>query len=354
MNLMASELEAAVKLVKERCSRFRSDYQSNEQAVRTQLIEPILRALGWDTHDPEFVRPNAVNDEGKIPDYRLRKSGKDILVLEAKNISIDLNNNKIIDQIAQYCYSPGIEFGVLTNGLNWLLFSTFERNPKERIVWKLSLESAEVSEVVLKLSSFSFDQVNALRDLILLSKVRESSWDEIGATKDKLIALVAERLLAKIVSNHPGMKGNVPASSLFPFVETKMQEIFQSNSLDAPIVPEKIASDESEDTPFERPTKSKIRQKIRVKFPDGHEICRQKVVDTFVEVIIKVGLENVAPLEIKRSGVHIVSQTKSKDYAQHRHGKYFIMTHSSTQDKFKMITSINEQLGLGLQIDLVD
>jgi len=42
----------------ERITEFRDNYLSNEQAVRTQLIEPILNELGWKTANPKYVRPN--------------------------------------------------------------------------------------------------------------------------------------------------------------------------------------------------------------------------------------------------------------------------------------------------------
>ena len=60
-----------------------------------------------------------------------------ILFVEAKNLSVDLKNE--IQQLARYCYNEGTEFGVLTNGINWILFRTFKGTTlKERIIWKLT------------------------------------------------------------------------------------------------------------------------------------------------------------------------------------------------------------------------
>jgi len=68
----------------DKIKRFRHLYEQNEMAVREQIINPILRILGWDTENPEEVQPNMTTDEG-VPDYTLIKSGKKILFLEAKN-----------------------------------------------------------------------------------------------------------------------------------------------------------------------------------------------------------------------------------------------------------------------------
>jgi predicted type IV restriction endonuclease len=59
------------------------------------LIEPILNELGWKTANPKYVKPNALDEGGKIPDYTLLKNGKTALIVEAKNLSVDLQNKKI-------------------------------------------------------------------------------------------------------------------------------------------------------------------------------------------------------------------------------------------------------------------
>ncbi|PKL57537.1 MAG: restriction endonuclease, partial [Methanomicrobiales archaeon HGW-Methanomicrobiales-5] len=50
-------------------------YERNEQAVRDQIINPLLRNLGWDIENPEDVQPNVSIDEG-IPDYSLLRNGR--------------------------------------------------------------------------------------------------------------------------------------------------------------------------------------------------------------------------------------------------------------------------------------
>lgn len=100
--MTTKEIESLLKETLGQVNEFRADYVSNEQAVRTQLIEPILNMLGWKTANPKFVRPNAPADDGKIPDYTLLKNGKATLIVEAKNLSINLQDKKIIDQLANY------------------------------------------------------------------------------------------------------------------------------------------------------------------------------------------------------------------------------------------------------------
>lgn len=46
--------------------------------VREQIINPILRNLGWNPENPEEVQPNVPIEEG-VPDYSLIKSENRIL-----------------------------------------------------------------------------------------------------------------------------------------------------------------------------------------------------------------------------------------------------------------------------------
>jgi predicted type IV restriction endonuclease len=51
------ELLEAIKRVCERIKRYENQLRQNEMLTRYALVDPILRALGWDTEDPEQVVP---------------------------------------------------------------------------------------------------------------------------------------------------------------------------------------------------------------------------------------------------------------------------------------------------------
>jgi len=72
-------LEMVVRKIK----RYRSFYEQNETAVRHQLVNPILRSLGWNPENPEEVQPNISTEEG-IPDYALIK-----IILQAVSLMPD-------------------------------------------------------------------------------------------------------------------------------------------------------------------------------------------------------------------------------------------------------------------------
>lgn len=352
------QIEETLKEILEQVTEFRSDYTTNEQAVRTQLVEPVLNALGWRTSNPKFVRPNAPNDEGKIPDYTLLKDTKSKLVVEAKNLSVELNDDKVINQIANYCYKPGIEFGILSNGVRWLLFNTFQRNPQDRIVWQVDLEKENIETVSRKLSSFAHDNIDKLENLIQTSKALETNWNLLITSTDSIISIIAQKLIEKIRLTNPLF--TIDQNEIKSFTKSKLSEHFEFADIDEEdekLSPKPLAKTketeflEVEDYIFKRHTKNKVREKVCVTFPDNTKISHRKVVDTFVETIKKIGPEKIKELGIYRAGVPLVSDTKDNFYNQHKVGGYWIMVHTSTKEKIVVLTEINQRLNLKLNIE---
>ncbi len=181
-----SDLRTAIKQVIQKVEKHRDLYARSEQSVRDQLINPILKALGWDTSEPDFVHANVTNDDGKIPDYTLLKGGAKKLILEAKKLSRNLDDGKVIRQLADYCYPHGIEFGILTDGVVWQLFNTFEKNPNNRIVWTVDISQCEDQEL-LKLEMLCYEKIENLEDELNQTKVLTDYFNSIFQTKDSFL-----------------------------------------------------------------------------------------------------------------------------------------------------------------------
>ena len=361
-------IESVIEEVKEIISEHRSTYLSNETAVRDHLINPILNELGWNTRNPKFVLPNAPSDDGKIPDYILMKNGKKMLVVEAKNMGVELNDSKIINQIASYCYTPGIKFGVLTNGIKWLLFNTFQANPNERIAWRADIEKDRIEDIKIKLNCISYDQAEKIEWLsseIYKDEVLERMWNMLIQDRNQMIETLSSQIQHKLRSDHPTTAFN--AKQLKDFINEKLETIFYTknavtitNDQDKEKVDsdqEDIIKNDANDGHKTRHTKSKLRVKIRVIFPDGTEIYHKKVADTFVEAIQKIGAEKIKKLNLLLNGIPIVSDKKDEFYGKSQRlipPNYFIMTHSSTPGKIKCLYEINERLNSGMKIEEIE
>ena len=108
---------------------------SNEMSTRYVLIDPILRALGWDTGDlyqcvVEYGKPGRA-------DYILYGADEDpAIIIESKNTGYRAlnhlrNNPETLElQLAKYTDGSTAKVGLLTNGLIWRLYDLDNSCPK--------------------------------------------------------------------------------------------------------------------------------------------------------------------------------------------------------------------------------
>lgn len=96
----------------------------NEENTRASLIDPVLRALGWDTEDLEDVqREYKVKSRDKPVDYALLSMRNVRLFIEAKALGGDLDDRRWANQIMGYATVAGVEWIVLTNGAEYRLYN---------------------------------------------------------------------------------------------------------------------------------------------------------------------------------------------------------------------------------------
>ena len=117
------------------------------------LIDPLLRALGWDTEDPALVLPEYESGRGKPgerADYALMGEGKPKAVIEAKKLGESLANHR--GQMVNYANMSGIPYAGLTDGNHWEFYKVFDAKPiEERRLLQVSISNDAAHECALKL-----------------------------------------------------------------------------------------------------------------------------------------------------------------------------------------------------------
>ena len=121
-----------------------------EDQTRYGIIDPIIRALGWDTADPKECHPEYPrgNDQERV-DYalfrrldmdKLRESDMPApdIIIEAK--ALDESLELAFDKLRRYVQSPprmnrGI--AVLTDGVKWRLYEVGSSTTTTRLGWRL-------------------------------------------------------------------------------------------------------------------------------------------------------------------------------------------------------------------------
>jgi hypothetical protein len=99
----------------------------SEAATRAALIDPILRALGWDTADVQMVEPEKTINTAWRADYALHDAaGKIELLIEAKCLGSNLDKYSVVQQLLSYSFGFGVLKVVITDGLAWHFYSDFK------------------------------------------------------------------------------------------------------------------------------------------------------------------------------------------------------------------------------------
>ncbi|HGE72785.1 TPA: hypothetical protein ENX78_18245 [Candidatus Poribacteria bacterium] len=137
-----------IEKLKDKINKYRNDFSANEFLVRYSLIDPFLRALGWDTEDPDQVRPEYSTGAGR-PDYALFLKGKEspIAFVGAKK----LGKFEDLDQYLTYCLKENVKFFIATEGDHWELYDVFKQEKiKNKRVVEWNISKGEPSEILFK------------------------------------------------------------------------------------------------------------------------------------------------------------------------------------------------------------
>lgn len=138
-----------IETLRERIMSHQSELRRNEALTRSVLIDPLLRALGWDTEDPAQVIPEfgIPSEPKKAADYALfAGGGVPMVIVEAKRLGDALA--EAARQAGKYCTLDGYRYFAVTDGCHWTLYETLRAGPlDEKVVARFDLSSGPATEV---------------------------------------------------------------------------------------------------------------------------------------------------------------------------------------------------------------
>ena len=193
------QLELLISAFKEQYNIYKtSDY--NEAQVRIDFINPLLEIFGWDVdnklHKSQFQR-DVIQEESievvdgylirkKNPDYTLRVRGIRKVFVEAKKVSIDIENSKEASfQIKRYGWSANLGISILTNFQTLIVYDCRYKpniNDKPSIArYKVFHFEDYISRIDELFELFSFDSFNAgfIDKYFALTQKETSPFDTI-------------------------------------------------------------------------------------------------------------------------------------------------------------------------------
>ena len=352
-------LQETINNIIAKAQRYPDVYSRNETAVRDQLINPILHALGWDVTNPDIVLPNEPGKDGKVPDYSLMKNKQIKLIVEGKHIGIDLRQDRVISQLGSYCHTRSIDFGLLTNGLEWLLFKTFERNIAERTVWHIDIRQ-NTEKAIEKLSLLFHNNVEHLEDELKRSKALKSYFEPITANQNAFFNWCKTSAKEAFLKENKTLK--FKPEEIDNYLQKKLDLLFNL----APTQPTETnltneTKDENEPEPEQAngdttpPITSRRADatKLKITFADGTILEDRKASVAFAKAIEKIGIERVRALQIVSNTVPLISTTKHEFYGQNQVDNYYVMTNTSTESKKSILDQVANALGITLDVQII-
>lgn len=202
----------------------------NESTAKTSFIFPMLRALGWDTTDPDEVQQEyrvGGHMRGHA-DIALFSGGKPCVLIETKapTKAMDVDHQgyyKMLKQLKDYCKIAEVSLGVLSNGKEWHIYyfdknSSMEELPLAEVI---NIDEADTRDCGSKLwKLLSRDKVSdngaqTLAEKVWIQRLMVAKWKELMTSDNKALA----SLLRSSIRKSTGI--NVPLEDVKKFLKER-------------------------------------------------------------------------------------------------------------------------------------
>jgi len=165
-----SELTQVLNEVRNKITQYQGK-EMNEQNTKTALIDPVLRALGWDVGNLEEVSQEYKRrPKDKPVDYALFLLRTPKLFVEAKAMGQSLDAPKWANQIMGYAAVGGIKWVVMSNGDEYRIYNACVEVPVEEKLFRSVRLSDPMSPTEETLVLLSKDRIRD-NDIEVLWKV---------------------------------------------------------------------------------------------------------------------------------------------------------------------------------------
>lgn len=132
-----------------------------EQNTKAILIDPVLRALGWNREEYEEIVLEFKRKSMENPvDYALMLQRTPRLFIEAKPLDDNLHDPRWAGQIMSYATVAGVQWVVLTNGNEYRVYNSHAPVPVEQKLFKTATisEDSDIADLLQLLSKERMEQ----------------------------------------------------------------------------------------------------------------------------------------------------------------------------------------------------
>ena len=324
------------------------DKVKGEQATIDAFVKPFIRALGYDDTNPTEVVPQFTADigtkQGEKVDLAILKNGKAIMLIECKDWSSDLPKEDVSQLFRYFTAITEARIGVLTNGILYRFYTDSEKPNVMDTEPFFEFDMSNIqSSLVNVLKNFTKDKFN-------LDKARSIAVDlkHRGEIKQILIAQLETPTNGFVRFFYEAIKSQMEIQDFTNVVEHAFNEFIDEQKQKAP----NGNGEQEGGAPEEGKKKLARPTNLRVTMPDGDVIHHHNGKETYIEVLEKLGLE-----EVMRVHPNIVSTEPSSLATKGiKRGKFWVRgTEGHGTDGRKVILEkIADLLGVELLVERVE
>lgn len=109
---------------------------------------------------------------------------------------------------------------------------------------------------------------------------------------------------------------------------------------------------DAEDKP-DKEKRTKSKDKLLVKFPDGQYFANNSTLDTFLEVVWEIGIDNIKRKDLSWGGNPLITTSKMFNNQVQVDSQRWIIVPNSTRDKIKLLRVIGAMLHINMEISTI-
>ena len=264
------------------------DTVRGEQATKSAFVIPFIRLLGYDDTNPKEVKPEFTADvgikQGEKVDFAILKDDKVIILIECKDWTSDLSKENFSQLFRYFAALPETQIGVLTNGIVYQFYTDLE---KQNVMDDKPFFEINMSDIQLPL-------VNVLKNFTKnnfdLDEVRTTAVDLKHRVEIKQILMgqLEKPTNGFVRFFHGALKSQMEIQDFADVVKRAFHEFLDEQNEGEP----NDGSETGEEPKGGNVSTLKLTN-LRVTMPDGEVIYHNSGKDTYIEVLEKLGLEEV-------------------------------------------------------------
>lgn len=109
---------------------------------------------------------------------------------------------------------------------------------------------------------------------------------------------------------------------------------------------------DAEDKP-DKEKRTKSKDKLLVKIPDGQHFANNSTLDTFLEVVWEIGIDNIKRKDLSWGGNPLITTSKMFNNQVQVDSQRWIIVPNSTRDKIKLLRVIGAMLHINMEISTI-